>query len=272
MKRLGNLATAVVVSILGASILACAGQTGPPAEPVSPGQGESSAAGSATSPAPPAPIVTPIPLLAPAQPADKQSATSPTAAPASFAVPTAVPTSTPLPTATRLPTSTPDPPTPEPPTPTPTHVPTLTPTPSSPLQALGLDFPWAQGSELRLNELAALDILNEISKKYPAVFAMAPSLSWLADDVDAEEIEAMLALFQIIDRFPPGDTSLAQVFSETPWLLDDITSNELSYLNHVARTIKDPANIIEDIRHTTFEQTPSQTPPKAQPRPTLGPP
>ncbi len=127
-----------------------------------------------------------------------------------------------------------------------------------------------------MNELAALDILNLISQKYPAVFAMVPSVSWLADGVDAQEINAMLALFQIVDRVLSGDTSLAQVFSETPWLLDDITSRELSYLNHVARTIKDPATIIADIRHTTFDQTtfdqtPSQTPPEAQPRPALGP-
>ena len=126
-----------------------------------------------------------------------------------------------------------------------------------------------------MNELAALDILNLISQKYPAVFAMVPSVSWLADGVDAQEINAMLALFQIVDRVLSGDTSLAQVFSETPWLLDDITSRELSYLNHVARTIKDPATIIADIRHTTFDQTtfdqtPSQTPPEAQPRPALG--
>ncbi len=273
MKRLGNLTTAVVVSLLGASILACAGQTNSPAEPDSLGQGEPSALSSATSPAP---IVTPVPLAASAQAADEQSATSPAAAPANSAVPTAVPTSTPLPTATRLPTSTPDPPTPEPPTPTPTYVPTLTPAPTSPLQALGLDFPWAQGNELNLNESAALDILNLISQKYPSVFAVVPSVSWLADGVDAQEINAMLALFQIIDRFPPGDTSLAQVFSETPWLLDDITSSELSYLNNVARTIKDPATIIEDIRQTTFDQTTfdqtsSQAPPEAQPRPALGP-
>ena len=77
--------------------------------------------------------------------------------------------------------------------------------------------PWARGDNLNSNEMIALDVLDEMLRLYPSAFSALKEYSWLSDTISADELDGILGLLVIVDRFPPGDPSLLQALSETPW-------------------------------------------------------
>ena len=118
------------------------------------------------------------------------------------------------------------------------------------------------------NEMIALDVLDEMLRLYPSAFSALKEYSWLSDTISADELDGILGLLVIVDRFPPGDPSLLQALSETPWLRGGIGPSGAEFLNSVARNMEKPANIIDSLRNPVLGDIPSYTPP---PRPALGP-
>ena len=54
------------------------------------------------------------------------------------------------------------------------------------------------------NEMIALAVLDEMLRLYPSTFTALKEYSWLSDTISTDELDGILGLLVIVDRFPPG--------------------------------------------------------------------
>ena len=149
--------------------------------------------------------------------------------------------------------------------------PTATPGPQ-PGPSLGtrldpLDATWSQDG-LNSEERLALESLQRLEQNYPEVGEVVLRLPWIADSINSQEQRALAAVEDIArtaSAFADA-ADLSELVGQTPWLIDDITINEMHLLEELA-TYRNPARLAAALLTVDPEDF-SPLPPTATPRPT----
>ena len=120
-----------------------------------------------------------------------------------------------------------------------------------------------------LYEQTALDVLTLLSQLNPGAFSLVSEYVWLFDDVNRDEVEALMALLALVDKFQQGDPLVAGALGGAGWLSDGILREEVSFLEGLTRmSSAEPLALAEALSDPTLVKIPSST---LSPRPSLGP-